>query len=47
MLTTSLTLIAGVTKGVDLLAIYVLRRRQEYYDYKYQETEIKAAERLF
>ena len=25
----------------------VLRRRQEYYDYKYQETEIKAAERLF
>jgi len=47
MMTTSLALMAAVTKGVDLMAIYVMHRHQEYYDYKYDQTEIKAAERLF
>jgi len=36
MLTTSLALLAGATSLVDMLAMYVLERRNEYRDFKYK-----------
>jgi len=36
MLTTSLALLAGATKIVDLLALYCLKRREEYRRFKYK-----------